>query len=258
MEKNYLSSTTASSQKLSKLDLQDSDTSSDKSTSSVYLETSPILKFQDLEIGEEIQRLISLISSTLSQANISISPVEDFDGDIRKSLNSLNYFVSTLCSEFLLKQKPKFPERLIDIEELKLANSKSKKFNEVGVTLIKKAEGEIMTRVFKMPKQGLMLTSEDCRDLSSLLIGAIRDSGTSDLRIQIIELQEKTVKYGKLLSITRAKLRKKEDQAEQLINYIKQIKAVNRKEEEMYILEMKKHSRETSSTQSEAVLSSNL
>ncbi|CAG9320216.1 unnamed protein product [Blepharisma stoltei] len=283
MSKNYQNPSTASNQKQSKILFSDSESSSSPGDSFIHEESSishqlsP--KFQQSEIGEEIQRSITLIASALKKSKVPYSQPDLYDGDIRKTLNSLNYFVSTICSEYLYainKINAEASLNKIDsykqpkIEELRIANDKVKdkdKIDEVGVTVVKKGQSDIMARLFKLPKQGLMLTHEDCKEFSSLIIGAMRDSGTAELREQIVYLQEKAVKFGKLLSLTRAQLRKKEDQVDQLLQANKNLNQIISNlqdkvddryspDQEIFITDLspnKQHSHETSSTQSEAV-----
>jgi hypothetical protein len=76
----------------------------------------------------------------------------------------------------------------------------------------------LVSKLLQSNDKGLQLTTEDCQHLGAVLLGAVRDSASSDLLSTLKLLQENYLKATDKLSDTRRALRKKEDELEHLVD----------------------------------------
>ena len=65
---------------------------------------------------------------------------------------------------------------------------------EINVT-IRNSE-DLISKIFNLPSEGLLLSSNDCKDLAALIMGAIRDSSSNELKKKIKKIEEKAIEYG--------------------------------------------------------------
>lgn len=162
----------ATEQKIGKLSVESS-FSNDSQTdfSSPYAAQYSILTHEDLkDLILPLQQALGL-------------PVCSFQNLI--SIQTLKSLIAQICSEHSQAKT----------HEINLKNSQPA-IEEVSVNLLNTKQSDPITRIFSMPKESIELSSEDCKNFSALIIGAIRDSSSHYLQRKNQELQEKVIELA--------------------------------------------------------------
>jgi len=161
----------ASFQKALKLSINsvDSNTESTPSPKSdLNSRISTLSEMQDLDT------LIFLLKSALSHNEFSNLP---------SNTDTLRHLIHSICEEF--RENP--------IKEVRLKNPEQKVDEDVTVNFMKMSSGDPINKIFTIPDNGVWLSKEDCRNVSALVIGALRDSASHGLKMKIRDLQEKVI-----------------------------------------------------------------
>ena len=135
------------------------------------------------DVLKDLQFVTNLLCETLSKLHLPVTEPSSID-DISELSQSLYYMVPLLCDY-----------STIESQQIKLHSTKEE-INDINITL--RSSEDLITRIFEFPKSGLFLTTAECKDLASLIIGAIRDSSSIELKKQVKKLQEKAISFGKL------------------------------------------------------------
>lgn len=206
----------ASQQKIGKLSVSSSD-SSDRNTDFPSLQNASEFS---IFAQEDLEDLITLMKSTLHPQHPTLplpsTPTE-----------SLKYLIQTLCSEY---QKLSTP-----IQELYLKNIRPS-IEEVSVNLVKAQKKDPISKIFAFPEDGIMFSKEECKDLSALIIGAVRDSVSDNLRQEIENLQEKVINFAVLNRDLRCKLRERSQEIEDLVEKLKDLQDNTSRNSRKYFL----------------------
>jgi hypothetical protein len=110
------------------------------------------------------------------------------------------------------------PKLFLDTQNIPEPNNARQ---EAGVNLMK-VKGEknldVLSRIFQLPSNGIMLSEPDTKELAGLLLGAVRDSASHELKVKLHTLQDKYEAVSEKLSKLRGQLKKREEEQEHLIN----------------------------------------
>jgi hypothetical protein len=192
---NFLDS--ASSQKLSKLNLSDSfnsDCMSDRS-----------------EIGfEDISNMIDQVYSTLIKSKLL---PKDYPKP-STSLENLNNLINTLCDEFLLET---------DQPATKTHDNSGNVISKEFQADLNDENGDLISKIF-YANRDIMLSEKNCKDLSALIIELARKSKTSSLKKHKDRLEEKVIRYGEELMRSKKVLKLKEIEIQNLRSQIEELK----------------------------------
>lgn len=206
----------ASYQKIGKLSVSSSD-SSDRHTDFPSIQNvSEFSIFPQEDLEDLIMLLKSTLCSKISQMTLPSTPSE-----------VLKHLVRTLCTEY---QKLSTP-----IQELYLKNFRDS-IEEVSVNLLKANKKDPITRIFKLPENGTVVNREECKELSALIIGAVRDSASHGLKQEIGKLQEKVISFATANSKLKEKLRNKSQEVEDLVEKLKDLQDNASRNSRKYIL----------------------
>ena len=198
----------ANYQKFCKLSLLSNESIEFSREDSIDAEVTPSVSISPLL--EEIQNLVSILKLTLNtrgiQQTISSSPI-----DTLKSL------ISTICTEFLKATQ--------NFKEIYIQDSTIKSTEDVSVNIFPHSDIDVLTKIFEMPERGVRISQNECKSLSALLVGAVRDSASQGLRKKISDLEEVLIKCGKHNSELLLQAKKKDTEIKELRNEIERIKS---------------------------------
>ncbi|CAG9312261.1 unnamed protein product [Blepharisma stoltei] len=214
---NSENSFTAALQKHKKLSISQFDLASDSSsqTETEFPSYEDVEEFTDdsNKTTLKLQSIIGTIKSTFVKIGVFYKTPESYE--MNEMINNLNDLVEILCSELSIRNTLK-PNIIQESEIFYKDENFTDRFSEAGITVFKKKGSDLISKIFKMPEPGLFLTQNDCKDLSSVMIGAIRDSGSNALQAEIQRLQEKLIFYGNELKECKKLIRIKEDEIDSL------------------------------------------
>lgn len=192
----------ASDQKLCKISIMSSE-SNFSVRGSIDQEVTPRASFSNF--NEESGFLIQKIAATLGLSRASM------DGE-SNPMESLHYFVNLVCSEYLKATQL--------VNEIALADAEVRGTEDVSVNLMKDKKPDAISRIFDMPENGVNLSRNECKNIASLLIGALRDSASGDMAQRITRLQEKIIGLDRLHKMLKEEYRAKSAEADRLRNEI--------------------------------------
>ena len=93
-----------------------------------------------------------------------------------------------------------------------------------------------ISKIFKLPEDGITFSKEECKDLSALIIGAVRDSVSDNLRQEIVSLQEKVISFAVVNRDLRCKLKEKSQEIEDLVEKLKELQDNTSRNSRKYLL----------------------
>ena len=195
--------TSANTQKLSKLSITSLGSSEYNLENSIEEEKTPKINLNFIEnernslsfvnvTESQIKKLVTRIALALSSHKISYERSFSL-------IETLKKLIPIICSEYLQGSQT--------INELFLNNPQISE--EIPVNVLKSSDDDIIGLIFEFSKTGLLLTQKQSKNFSKLLIGAIRDSGSCDLRLKNIELQGKIIKQAKNIEKIQSELKER-------------------------------------------------
>ena len=197
----------ASNQKLCKLSIISSESGEAIVDDSVSAERTPTVSLNQLQ--EDIQFLVTTMKTTLSTRGIY------FDEGLT-GLEGLKYFTSLISSEFLKATQV--------VKEVYLNESTKEGPEEVSVNLIRNRRSDILSKIFEIPNSGLELSKKECEELTALLVGAIRDSGSHELREKVTIMQNRIIAYAQNTQDLKLQLTEKDREIKELRAELEKLK----------------------------------
>ena len=185
MIKNCLDS--AANQQLSKISLSDS------FNSDISQESEKITY-------EELEFMIDQLYSTLLKSKLL---PKDYPKP-QVSYENLSFLINTLCDEFLLEIDLPMTKTHCSTEYIQSAEETKVVQNEDLINKILFAKSEIV------------LSEQNCKDLSALILELVRNSHSSHLKKQKEKLEEKIIRYGQELLQSKKTLKTKEKEIKKL------------------------------------------
>lgn len=157
---------------------------------------SPVVEddfFQSIlsDVIQDLRNLTEVLCETLSKLKMPVT-VPNSPNEITSLVSSLSYMIPLLCDYSTTESHQitlKSPDSIT---------------TEISVTV--RTSEDIIGRIFECPPDGLFLSQNDCKDLASLVIGAIRDSSSADLKKQVKKLEEKAIGLGKAILAVKKKI----------------------------------------------------
>lgn len=140
------------------------------------------------DIVKDLQFLTDMLCQTLTRLRLPISRPKP-QTDLPDLVASMYYMIPLLCDY-----------SKVHTQQIVLRNS-SPESKEISVTM--RSTEDLLGRIFEFPEEGMYLCSDECKDLASLIIGAIRDSSSIILKKQIRKLEEKTIEFGRKMLASR-------------------------------------------------------
>ena len=196
-----------STQKISKISISSSDYGDSQSENSIEYERTPAHSMH--ESNDKLLSLISTLQLALQHQGLKANSVED-------PMDTLTCLISEICTKYL-RATQTFSKA--SSENLKESNLNLKSYvNESYV------EENLLDSIINPPDAGLRLTKVDCRELSGLLVGLIRDSSSDGLRKKIDKLEITLVNCGKNISQLKQELKEKEEQLQLMKDELQHIK----------------------------------
>jgi hypothetical protein len=196
----------ANIQKVNKLSIISSD-SSEYSQDDV--EFDEISRLSMASPSEDIELLIQTLKTTLSTRGLTVALEPN-------PLEYLKILVRAMCDEFLKVTQT--------IKEIRMSGPFSTCSEEIGVTLMHNTNKDVLSRIFEIPDNGVVLNKDDCGSLASLLVGAIRDSSSYEFKEKIVELERKVVSIAKDTVRLREEIKGKNKEIEQLNKEVEDFK----------------------------------
>lgn len=191
----------ASFQKALKLSINsiDSNTESTPSPKSdLNSRISTLSEMQDLDT------LIFLLKSALSQNEFLNLP---------SNIDTLRHLIHTICQEF--RENP--------VKEVRMRNPEQNINEDVTVNFMKMNSSDPINKIFNLPDNGVWLSKEDCRSVSALVIGALRDSASHGLKMKIRDLQEKVIGLALKNNQLKQEVRDKDFEIDHLMEVVEKL-----------------------------------
>ena len=133
------------------------------------------------DVIKDLQNIVKILFKTLKTLRLPYIKPKNSQ-DISELTKSLTFMIPIICN--YSKIEPHQIQLYSCDEELK----------EINVT-IRNSE-DLISKIFNLPSEGLFLSSNDCKDLAALIMGAIRDSSSNELKKKIKKIEEKAIEYG--------------------------------------------------------------
>jgi len=84
---------------------------------------------------------------------------------------------------------------------------------------------DVLYKVYSFPPKGLRLTNDELRDIAALLLGALRDSASHELKEKMRRLQNKYERVSENLVLLNARVREIQDEEQAILKENDQLKA---------------------------------
>lgn len=96
---------------------------------------------------------------------------------------------------------------------------------DVNIMKLNQDREDVLYKVYSFPPKGLRLSNTELRDIAALLLGALRDSASHELREKMRRLQNKYERVSENLVCLNARLREIQDEEQTILNENDQLKA---------------------------------
>jgi hypothetical protein len=192
----------------------------------------------DLDTQKEIQGIVSSLHSAID------AMFRRKAGDIDEQL----YHLPEDYKSFSVKEKIKLARDIADQLSLEVRNdlfyspigkSKEDAVNkkpdiityqtcskgDVNIMKLNQDKEDVLYKVYSFPPKGLRLTNDELRDIAALLLGALRDSASHELKEKMRRLQNKYERVSENLVTLNARLRELQDEEQVILNENDQLKA---------------------------------
>ncbi|OMJ71166.1 hypothetical protein SteCoe_30710 [Stentor coeruleus] len=196
----------ANIQKVNKLSIISSDSSEYYQED---IEFDEISRSSMITPSEDLDLLIETLRATLNTRGMTVALEPN-------PLENLKNLVRTMCDEFLKVTKT--------IKEIRISEPFSTCAEEIGVNLIQSTNKDVLSRIFEIPENGIILTKDECGDLASLLVGAIRDSSSNEFKEKITTLEKKLISIAKDTVKLREEIKVKDKEIENLCKEVEDFK----------------------------------
>ncbi|OMJ93634.1 hypothetical protein SteCoe_3330 [Stentor coeruleus] len=159
--------------------------------------------------SEDFDILIQTLRTTLSIRGLTI-PLEP------NPFENLKNLIRTMCDEFLKVTQT--------TKEIRMSEPFSTCSEEIEVNSMHNTRKDVLSRIFDIPENGIILTKNECGDLASLLVGTIRDSSSKEFKVKYIDLERKFVSIAKDNVKLREEIKVKDKEIENLCKEIEDLK----------------------------------
>ena len=205
-------SSSASNQKMTKLSII-SNESSDYNPD-LYNDYEIAPRPSQLSLSEDLDLLIQTLKKALSTKGIPT----DFPIN---SIDTLKVLVTTICTEFLKATQ--------NTKEIYMKNEKSLDLEEISVNLVPHKKHDPLSKIFEIPETGVTLNKEECENIAALLVGAIRDSSSHELREKMKRLQDKIIVTAQRFGEMKRQLEQKDKEINRLKEEMEKILSAKRR-----------------------------